>query len=117
MDIDAAKKNLEQEVVDTLISSLDKEMVTEEEIPEIADYVLTQIDSMKTPAEVMPFLRTLSEKWRIFTPLLVSHSGEIKHKAEGKVAKDVLSLAQLGRLDQAIKLAKTMTEQSVQVQK
>lgn len=107
-------KVIEQEVVDTLVASLDKEAISEQELPTIADYVLTHIDNLKTKDEIMPFLRQLSEKWRIFTPLLVMHSGEIKEKQEGKVAKDVLSLAQLGRLDQAIKLAKTMTDQPVQ---
>lgn len=107
-------KLIEKETVDLLISALDKEEITEEELPFICDYILTKTDEIEDHAEVMPFLRELADRWRIFTPLLVKQSGEIKEKAEGEVAAGVLTLAQVGKIEQAIKLAKTMTEKSVQ---
>lgn len=62
----------------------------------------------------MQFLRDLSSKWSIFTKLLVLESGEVKEKTEDKVAEDVLKMAKEGKIDEAIGLAKTMTENPAQ---
>lgn len=110
------KKLIEQHVVERMITALDRDEINDNEVPLIADFVLTHIDAVATEDEKMVFLRELAERWRIFTGLLVTQSGEVKEKVEDEVAGGVLTLAQSGKIEQAIKLAKTMTEHSMQSQ-
>lgn len=113
---DEVKKLIEQHVVERMISALDRDEINDTEVPHIADFVLKHIDAITTEDEKMAFLRDLANKWRIFTGLLVTQSGEVKERVEDEVAGGVLTLAQSGKIEQAIKLAQTMTQQSVQAQ-
>lgn len=106
------KKLIEQHVVERMISALDREEIDENEVPLIADFVLKGVDSITNEDEKMAFLRELAGKWRIFTGLLVIQSGEVKEKVEDEVAGGVLALAQHGKIEEAIKLAQTMTQES-----
>ena len=110
------KSRLQGQIVETMLMSLGNETLTEEEMPDIADFVLTEVAKLGTHEDVMDFLRDLSAKWRIFSSILVLESGEVKERVEDEVAGGVLTLAQHGKIEEAIKLAQSMTEHSVQTQ-
>lgn len=103
------KKEVEWKLVDVIISSLKQEMLTEEELPVVSSYILDNIKHVKTHDELMVFLRDLSNRWPIFSPVLVLESGEVKEKVEDQVALDVLKLAKENKIEEALKLAKTVT--------
>lgn len=106
------KKELESAIVDKIIDALEHEVITQADTATISDYVLTHIDTLTHELEVQVFLKNLSEKWKIFEPLLLLKQGEYKEIVEDEVAEGVLILAQHGKVDEAIKLAKTMTTNS-----
>lgn len=103
------KKVLEQRIVEAMMTGLDQDVITSDELPDIADFVLDKIDQLKTQDELMQFLRELSGKWHIFSQILVIESGEVKEHIEHKVASNVLDLVRAGKVDDAISLAKSAT--------
>lgn len=105
------KKELETTIVETLINSLNKDIINAEEVSTIAEYILDRIDKCKTQQELLAFLRELSAKWAIFTPVLVVESGELKEQKEEKVIDQIESLTAHGDIEEAIRLAKSMTTQ------
>lgn len=109
-DFSAQKEEIQTRIVEAMISALEKQEVNPEEISTIAAFVLDEIDKATTQEELLQFLRDLSSKWTIFTPVLVIESGEARDEKEDQVTKDVLHLAKNNKLDEAIQLAKTMTQ-------
>lgn len=106
------KNKIEKMVVEEMISSLEKNELKEEELSAIAEFILGKIDNIKTQEELIVFLGELSSKWLIFKNIEELEKGEVKEQQEKIVAKDVLQLAKDGKIEDAIDLAKTVTENS-----
>lgn len=103
------KREIEWKLIDVIISSLKQGTITEEELPTVASYILDTIKTVKNHDQLLQFLRDLSARWSIFSPVLVVESGEVKEKMEDKVASDVLKLAKENKIEEALTLAKTVT--------
>ena len=99
------KKLIEQHVVERMISALDRDEIKDTDVPDIADFVLKGVDSITSEEEKMAFLRELASKWRIFTGLLVTQSGEVREKVEDEVAGGVLALAQHGKIEEVLNIS------------
>lgn len=111
MDSFAQHKNdLEKRIVETVITSLEKNSLEESQLAEIADFVLGRIDTIQTQEELIAFLNELSFKWPLFSNLSLIEKGDVKDKVEDEVAEGVETLAQTGKIDDAIDLAKTITQ-------
>jgi acyl-CoA reductase-like NAD-dependent aldehyde dehydrogenase len=104
------KKKLEEAVVETMITALEKEKITEEELPTISNFVLDKVDSAQNIHDLEVFLEELVKKWEIFQPLLVLEKAEKQEKFEEEITQGVLALMEHGKLDHAIKLAQSATK-------
>lgn len=110
MDFTQEHKNeIERKIVEAIIAGLENKSLLESQLSEIADFVLQRIDAVKNQDELLAFLADLSSKWSIFNNVKLTEEGEVKAEAENEVAKGVLDLAKSGKIDDAIDLAKTMT--------
>lgn len=107
------RERLEDSIVDTMLNKLEKEELTEDEMSIISAYVLDHVDNVKDNRTAIEFLEALAEKWDIFSTLLKIERAEMKGKVEAEVADGVLLLLQHGKLDNAIKLAKSATDQPI----
>lgn len=103
------KKEIEKQIVEAIITSLDKDNLKTTELPNIANFVLERIDNIKTHNELILFLGELARIWPVFVNLTAIEKGEVKEIKEDEVAQSVLTLAKSGKIDEAINLAKTMT--------
>lgn len=103
------KNRIETSIVNAIISSLKTNAIEELELSAVADFVLGRIDNVKTNIELLAFLSELSSKWQIFKQIEKIEQGKLKEQKEDEVARGVLDLAKTGKIDDAIKLAKTMT--------
>lgn len=111
MDITQDHKNeVERKIVEVVIAALENNNLQQSELPSIGDFVLGRIDAIKTQGELLNFLSELSLKWAIFKNIEMIEKGEAKDQKEDKVAENVLNLAKQGNINDAISLAKTMTE-------
>lgn len=101
------KREVEKKLVETIIDSLKKNLISVADKDAVSAFILAKMPSVKTHEELITFLRELSSKWAIFSPLLVTESGEVKDKNEEKAVDKVETLTQEGKIDEAINMAKT----------
>jgi hypothetical protein len=106
------KESIERKIVEAIISALDKKEIQESELSQIAGMVLDGIDKVSSQDQLIDFLTTLSDRWTIFKNILEIEKGQIKSVLEKKTADDVLQLANTGNIEEAIRLAKTVTQQT-----
>lgn len=109
MNLSDQKKEIEKRIVDTLITAFESGKVSEDEMSVISSYVLERIDAGQNEVELNTFLTELANRWEIFDPLVIIKQAEMRDKVEDEVAEGVLLLLHYGKLDNAIKLAKTVT--------
>ncbi|OGH19523.1 MAG: hypothetical protein A3F31_01315 [Candidatus Levybacteria bacterium RIFCSPHIGHO2_12_FULL_38_12] len=100
---------VEQLLVETVIKALEQGGIKEIDLPPVSSYILDHVQIIKTEEELMKFLRELSSKWSIFTPVLVLESGEVQKKMESEVISGILELAKDNKIDEAVSLAKSAT--------
>lgn len=111
MDLTQAhKKEVERKLVETIIDSLGKNLISVNDKNTMSGFILERMPIVKTHEELITFLRELSSKWAIFSPLLVIESGEVKDKNEEKAVDKVETLTQEGKIDEAINMAKTAVD-------
>lgn len=103
------QEKLEEEIVNLLIDALEKEEITEETMSIISGYVLDHVTSVTDNKSAIAFLEVLTEKWKMFEPLLTLEKSILQEQVEDEVADGVLLLLEHGKLDSAIKLAKSAT--------
>ena len=106
----AHKTEIERKILKEIINALENEKVTEAELPDIADFVITHIDTVQSHEQMIKFLDDLSKKWPFFEGLEQIERGEVTEAKEDQVEQEVLNLAKSGKVTEAINLAKTVTE-------
>lgn len=110
MDFSAEEKTeIERKIVDTIVLALENGNLSQEELPDVADFVLEKIKLVKTKEELINFLTELATNWQIFANIKDITEGEVKERKEDKAYGDVLNLAKGGNIEEALKLAKTVT--------
>ena len=111
MDVTAQHKTeIERKILKEIINALENEKLTEAELPDIADFVITHIDPVQNHEQMIKFLDELSAKWPFFDNIEQLERGEVTEAKEDQVEQKVLEMAKSGRVDEAINLAKTVTE-------
>ena len=111
MEVSAEHKTeIEKKILKEIINALENDKVTEAELPDIADFVITHIDAAQNHEQMIKFLDELSQKWPFFEGLEQIERGEVTEAKEDQVEQEVLNLAKSGKVTEAINLAKTVTE-------
>ncbi len=103
------KKKLEEAIVKNMIMALESDKITEGEMSTISGVVLDGIDAAETHEALQKFLEDLAARWKIFSPLVVLEKAVMQEKVEDEVAKGVLILLEHGKIENAIKLAQSVT--------
>lgn len=104
------KREIEKQIVDRALAEYADGKITREQLKQIADYTVDAMGKIQTHAHIASFLSTLSSHWTFFQGLAMVEEGEQRGLTETEVHSGVLTLAQNGKIDDAIKLAKSMTE-------
>lgn len=103
------KEEVEKNIVEVVIAELKGNNLEQSELPLIADFVLEKIDKIEKQDELLNFLQELSSRWPIFSKIEALEKGKVKDSEEDQVTRNVLNLAKTGKIEEAIDLAKTMT--------
>lgn len=94
-DFNRQKDEVELSLARTVLTQIEKENLSYSESQEIAKEILSQIDDIKETRQLLIFLRTLSQRWKIFENLFELYKlkmNEIKVKNEKlEEAKEQLS--------------------------
>lgn len=107
------KNNAAKEVLDTLISLLERKSITDDEAKEIAKVTVEFLNNAQSEINIPQLYKILSEKWPVFKNLQINSWGKIDKKEESEVIMGVIQLIRNGKIDDALKLAKTETEDSI----
>lgn len=103
------KKEIEQRLVETVISSLEKGELTTDDYSKVSSLILEKMKTVTTQEQLAQFLKDLSAKYPIFSKMTTLHMGEEQEKKDEKTTQDVVKLAESGKIEDAITLAKTVT--------
>lgn len=109
---DQHKEEVERKIVEAIASAVEKKEIEESVLPDISEFVLDRIDKIQTQELLVEFLRLLSDKWSIFKGVFDLESGALRSLLDKKTADDVSQLANSGNIEEAIRIAKTATQQS-----
>lgn len=103
------KEEVQRKIVESIISGLENNLLTKEELPVTADFVLERMDKIASHEELINFVSELSSRWTVFANIAKLEQGEVKEQKEDKITQEVLQLAKSGQIDEAVDLAKTAT--------
>lgn len=110
MDNFLNKKNqIEQQISDIVLKEIEEERLTKDASLEIIQYCLPKIEALNTQQELLLFLSDLSSKWPVFANLATLEQGKTKEEKSDEVARNIASIAQAGNIDEAVNLAKAVT--------
>lgn len=107
---DEHKKEIEKDIVEMVIGALEGNAITEGDATVIGKMVLERIDNVENQEELILFLEVLTERYHIFSPLVLKEKGAVEHKMEEKMIGDVEGLIQNGNIDEALKMVKSATQ-------
>lgn len=99
---DERKKQIEKMIVEASIDALEAKLIQTEDLQPIAQFVLAQIDTIKTEEELVAFLTQLAEKWKFFLPIERFLEAEIKHEEEQVFINQAEGFAKNGNIDEAL---------------
>ncbi|HSX18621.1 MAG TPA: hypothetical protein VLE91_00645 [Candidatus Saccharimonadales bacterium] len=80
-----------------LVEEMEKNGVTEADLPKIADFILEKVDKAQNHNELITLLDQLSAKWPFFETVEQLERGEVRELMEDSAEKDLLKLARAGR--------------------
>lgn len=109
MDILQQKTEIERAIVEELLQQVDAKTITLEESMPIVNYCLEKIKPLTTKEEITAFLTALSAEWPMFNKLLIIENAKEKEANKDEVVDEIVSLAKDGKLDEALSVAKTAT--------
>ena len=108
-DIIQYKQNIDKKIVDKALTEFGNGKITEDDLKQIADFTVLGMEKITNKKQLYEFLKQLAAKWTIFEFIATIEERELKEAVESEVYKGVLTLAQNGKIENAIKLAKTVT--------
>lgn len=100
------KKEVEKLIVDSTIDALEAEIIKEDDLKPIADFVLSKIDLIKNEDELIAFLEELAAKWKFFQPIERFVEGQKQHTEEVKSVDEAQDLIKSGNIDEALQILK-----------
>ena len=107
------KDELDRAIASLIADLIEKETLQEYELGKIVDFYGARIDASQTEEDIQNFIFDFVEKWPVFAALKTTEHNNNVQKTEEEITQDVLSLAKEGRLEEAVGLAKTVTDQQI----
>lgn len=105
------KREVEQGIVEAVINGLEKGTLLPDDARASAKFILQRVHDISTEEQLRGFLEELSSQWPIFANLYTIEQGELQEEKEKEAAKKVEELTESGKIDEALTLAKSLTEQ------
>ena len=106
------KKEVEKRIVQAVIDGLEKGILSPDDARSAATFILSKVYEINTEDQLTNFLKELSSQWPIFGNLYTIEQGEAQEQKEEAVAQKVEELTQSGKIDEALTLAKSVTDQT-----
>ena len=111
--MDDFKKYLDKTQIDILecvAVGIERGILKEEDLPKIAEFVLSKIDLIKNEYQLEAFLPELSAKWPIFSTIEKVEKADTVAEQDEEAANSALILLKHGKIDKALSLVKNITK-------
>jgi uncharacterized protein YdaT len=108
------KDKLEREIIEIIANCLEKDLIKETDVPPIVTFYGEKIDNAQSEEDLQAFISEFVQKWPVFNALKIPADQNATEKNEQQITQNVVNLAKEGKLEEAVDLAKTVTEQQKQ---
>lgn len=107
------KNKIGERVTRRLAEALGDGEVSQEEAGKISSYILDNIDKVEDNVGLVDFLAGLSQKWPIFSSILIENQAESTKEKEQEAVGQVSALVKENKIDEAIRVAETATASKI----
>jgi hypothetical protein len=105
------KEEIQKSIVEAVIQALENEHLLESDLPAIGQFVLDKIDGIGTHDELVNFVGELASRWPVFKHIESVEKNKAEREEELKTADQIGDLASSGKIEEALGLAKSATEE------
>lgn len=103
-------REIEDKIAKEVLIAIEENKVSDDELGDLGKFVLEKLEVSKDHNQLVSVISEMSNKWPFLKNIENLEKGEVKEEAEDKGEKDVLNLAKSGKVEEAINLAKQITE-------
>jgi hypothetical protein len=108
-DVEKIKRSIGWMIAERGLQELEKGNINTEELREISVFTLENLKKITNKLDLTKFLEQIKNRWPFFSDIHEIGSGDYKEDVEEEVLDGVLTLAKHGKIDEAVKLAKSVT--------
>jgi len=105
------KEQIKKSIIESVVQALEQDHLSESDLPGIGRFVLDRVDSLQTHEELVLFVGELATKWPIFKHIESSEKAKAERQEDLQTAEKVGELASSGKIEEALGLAKSATEE------
>ena len=105
------KAHLEKNIVEGIAYGVENQTIQQNELADIARFVLDHIDVITTQEELKQFLADLTAKWPSLEHVALVARRDLDQQEDMQAADHVTDLLKEGQLDEALTAAKSATEE------
>jgi hypothetical protein len=107
-NIQQYREQILQKTYAVMTNAVDSEKIQEDEVSEMANFILDRVDHLETYDQVIGFFHLLSLKWPIFSPLSLETEGKLQQQVETHVRNNMLSLIKEGKVSEAVQIGQSL---------
>lgn len=100
-----------KKILDEVVVGLEAGDIEAYEASEIAEYVLGKVEEIESEQAISNFYEQIVDLWPAMDNLLSDKRTEDIEKKEQEASEGALALLQQGKIDEALSVAKTATQQ------
>lgn len=106
-DIASYKLNIEKDLALKIISIYESGGMTQEDVAKTAQYLNDEMEKINNKTDLRTFLDSVVVRWPAFSEIVINEKKNSSEELDSELYSGVLALAQNGKIDKAIKLAKS----------
>lgn len=110
MDLNQHKTEVKTRLVEAIATALEQKQLTEQQLPDIADFILVNMDKAQNHQQIVAITLHLASCWPIFHNIAMIEQGEEKRFVEEATANQMIDLIKNGRTTEAINLSKSVVQ-------
>ncbi|GEM_PF-2606300 len=106
-DYNSYRLKVEKALALKLIDIYESGKISQEQIAATATYLNSELEKINSKSDLSSFLETVAARWPALSEVVMNEKADSSESADHELYSGVLALAQNGKIDKAIKLAKT----------
>lgn len=107
---DEEKNMLGESITQILANALQSDQITSDDAAQIADIVLSRIDTFQTQLDVEEFLKSLTERWPIFSSFLMQQTAEVVERERQQGLENVSALLKESKIEEALNISHNLNQ-------